>query len=124
MSGKSGKKKFFTSYISKEVADLANYLTEREEITKVVFVRRAIRTFMEGDHHIDDRLRITEKKNPNYVVRGCLYTVYLEEEQKEQLKQVTIEQQCTLSQVFFQLMMDYCIRLISEDASGITIRED
>ena len=74
--------------------------------------------------HTDIVKNITEKKNPNYVVRGCLYTVYLEEEQKEQLKQVTIEQQCTLSQVFFQLMMDYCIRLISEDASGITIRED
>ena len=40
----SGKKKYFTSYLSKDVAELAKYLTEREEITKVVFVRRAIRT--------------------------------------------------------------------------------
>ena len=34
----SGKKKYFTSYLSKDVAELAKYLTEREEITKVVFV--------------------------------------------------------------------------------------
>ena len=120
----SENKKYFTSYLSKEVADLAKFLTEREEVTKVVFVRRAIRTFMEGDHHIDDRLRITAKTDPNYVVRGSLYTVYLEENQKEQLKQVATEQGCTLSQVFFQVMMDYCIRLISEDNSGVTIRED
>ena len=32
----SGKKKYFTSYLSKDVAELAKYLTEREEITKVV----------------------------------------------------------------------------------------
>ena len=105
----SGKKKYFTSYLSKDVAELAKYLTEREEITNVVFVRRAIRTFLSGNH-------------PYYVVRGSLYSVYLDEEQKEQLKQVAAEQGCTLSQVFFQLMMDYCIRLISEDSSGITIR--
>ena len=120
----SGKKKYFTSYLSKDVAELAKYLTEREEITKVVFVRRAIRTFLSGNHHIDDRLRITEKNHPDYEVRGSLYSVYLDEEQKEQLKQVAAEQGCTLSQVFFQLMMDYCIRLISEDSSGITIREN
>ena len=121
----AGKKKVqFCSYISEEVEELANYLAKREEVTRVVFVRRAIRTFMQGNHHIDATLRITERTNPDYIVRGKLYPVYLEEEQKEQLKGVAEEQKCTLSQVFFQVMIDYCIRLVSEDDSGITIHGD
>ena len=42
----SGKKKYFTSYLSKDVAELAKYLTEREEITKVLFDGQFVLSFL------------------------------------------------------------------------------
>lgn len=118
-----GKKRLFSSYLSKEVAEMADFLTEREEVSKVVFVRRAIRFFMEGDHKVDERLRITEKTKPNYIKRGIMYNVYMEDEQRQQLKLVAQEENCTLSQVFFQVMIDYCVWLIDQNDEGIVLQE-
>lgn len=116
------KKRLFSCYISEEIFDIMDFLVKREEITKVVFVRRAIRSFMESDHTIAPRLRITKRLDPAYIERRRLVTVYLEEEQREQLKQVTIEQDCTMSQVFFQAILNYCAVLISLDSSGLEMK--
>lgn len=116
-------KKIFCSYISPELAELADFLTEREEVSKVVFVRRAIRFFMKGNHKVDDRLRITEKSNPDYVKRGVLYNVRMDMEQNLQLKLVAYEEECTVSQLFFQIMLDYCVYLIEQNNEGIAMED-
>lgn len=121
MSGNESKKRLFSGYVSKEIFELMNYLIEREEVTKVVFVRRAIRNFMDGPHYISPRLRITQRSDPDYVERKCMVVVHMEDEQREQLKKVAEEQHCTLSQVFFQVILDYCAVLISLDGTGMEI---
>lgn len=119
-----GKKKLFSSYISKEVCDIMEFLIGREEISRVVFVRRAIRYYMESDRSIEPRLRITKRSNPDYVKRGALVTVYLEQETREQLEWAAQEQNCTLSQAFFQAILNYCAVLVSLDQSGMEIKEE
>lgn len=119
-----GKKRLFSSYISKEISDVMEFLIRREEVSKVVFVRRAVRCFMETDRSIEPRLRITKRSDPDYVERGILVTVYMEEETREQLKWVAQEQHCTLSQAFFQAILNYCAVLVSLDQSGMEIREE
>lgn len=118
------KKKQFASYLSQEIYDLAVFLAEREEITRVVFVRRAVRYFMDGDHTVAARLRITKRSDPEYIKRGRLFSVYMDEEQMKQLKQVAEEQKCTLSQVFFQVILNYCAMLISLDDTGLVWKGD
>lgn len=117
------RKKAFCSYLSAELAEMADFLAEREKVSKVVFVRQAIQSFMDSDHTVDDRLRITEKSNPDYVNRGVLYYVNMDEEQSIQLKLVAYEEQCTVSQLFFQIMLNYCARLIEENDDGIVMDE-
>lgn len=119
-----GKKKQFSSYISKEVYDIMEFLIEREEINRVVFVRRAIRYYMESDRNIEPRLRITKRSDPDYVKRGAFVPVYLEQETREQLEWAAQEQNCTLSQAFFQAILNYCAVLVSLDQSGMEIRRE
>lgn len=123
MAEKEGKKSLFSSYISKEVNEVAEYLIRREEISKVVFVRRAIRSFMDSEQVIEPRVKITRRTDPDYIKREILFVTYMEEEQKQQLKRVAADQNCTLSQVFFQVILNYCAVLISLDDSGVEIKE-
>ncbi|MCM1244583.1 MAG: hypothetical protein NC293_02955 [Roseburia sp.] len=116
-------KKLFSGYVSGEVFELVNYLSDREEISKVVFTRRAIRNFMEGEKRIDPRILLTQRSDPDYIERKSLLTVYIEDGQKKQLEEVAEEKGCRISQVFFQAMLDYCALLISMDSTGINIEK-
>ena len=70
-------KKLFSGYVSEEVFQLVNYLSKREEISKVVFTRRAIRNFVESEKKIDPRILITQRSDPEYIERKALLTVYV-----------------------------------------------
>lgn len=124
MAEKGKNKRLFSGYISKEVSDIMEFLIEREEISKVVFVRRAVRCFMDTDRSIEPRLRITKRSDPEYIERSVLVVVYMEDEQREQLKWAAKEQGCTLSQAFFQAILNYCAVLVSLDQTGMEIKED
>lgn len=124
MPEKKEKKALFSSYISKEVNEVAEYLIRREEISKVVFVRRAIRSFMDSDQVVEPRVKITKRSDPDYIKKESLFVTYIEEKQKEQLKSVAAEQGCTLSQVFFQTILHYCAVLISLDDTGLQMKEE
>ena len=113
MSGKR-KNRLLSSYLSQEVYDIMNFLVEREEMKKVVFVKRAIRDFMQGE-------LITARTDPMYIERNKMVTVELDEEQREQLLVVARENGCNQSQVFFQCILNYCLKLIAEDPTGLTI---
>lgn len=116
-------KKLFSGYVSEEVFQLVNYLSKREEISKVVFTRRAIRNFMEGERKIDPRILLTQRSDPAYIERKALLTVYVEEDQRKQMEEVAEEKGCRVSQVFFQIMLDYCALLISMDSTGVSIEK-
>ncbi len=117
-------KKLYSGYVSQEVYELVDFLAKREEISKtVVFPKRAIRYFMEGDRKIDPRILITQRSDPAYIERKALLTVYIEDEQRRQLEAVAEERGCNVSQVFFQVMLDYCAVLISMDSTGVSIEK-
>lgn len=122
MAGKEKKERLFSAYISKEVYDTMNYLAKRDEITKKVFVRRAIRYWLDTGYEVGRRLRITKRTDPDYVERSCMVTVWMEEELREQLVYAAREQQCSVSQAFFQAMLDYCTMLISQSMDDFNIR--
>lgn len=122
MAEKEKKERLFSAYISKEVYNTMNYLAKRDEITKKVFVRRAIRYWLDTGYEVGRRLRITKRTDPDYVERSCMVTVWMEEELREQLVYAAREQQCSVSQAFFQAMLDYCTMLISQSMDDFNIR--
>ncbi len=122
-------KKLHSVYITEEIYDLIYYLIEREEITKVVFVKRAIRKFLEGDRNLDERILIRQKTHPDYIKRDKMFVFHIDEEYKRQVVLLseqynkTHEQRSTPSHFFFQLLVEYCAYLITIDATGIEISE-
>lgn len=109
--------------LPKNISEIISFLAEREELTMVVFVRRAIRLFLAGDHKIADRVRITERKHPDYIKKDGRLATYIDVDYHEQLLKVAEEQDCSFSQVMYQALIDYCALLISQDDTGIIIHK-
>ena len=116
-------KRLFSSYLSKELNDVIYFLAERDEVSKVVFVRRAIRSWMKNPGKINERILISKRSDPDYIERNTLFSTYLDEAQREQLKNMAEEKGCKVSQLFFQIMLDYCAEQIYWDGTGIEIKE-
>lgn len=117
-------KKLHTFYITKNLNVLTKYLVQREEVTKIVFLRRAIRYFLAGDQKIDPRIEISKRTDPEYIKRDVLFPVYLDSKEKEILENLAEEKHCRESQVFFQILLDYCSFLISLDDGGIYFNKE
>ena len=113
----------FSVYITEECLRVMEYLSVREEITQVVFVRRAIRYFLAGERKIDERILITKWSNPKYIRRNALLTGYIDINQKKELEDTAREQGAKFSHAFFQAMISYCALLITIDDTGIEITE-
>lgn len=111
-------------YITEECLRLIEYLSVREEITQVVFIRRAVRYFLSGDRKIDPRIMITKWSDPQYIRRNALLPIYIDCDQKEELEAVAAEQGGTFTQAFFQAMISYCALLITIDDTGIEVAEN
>ena len=111
----------FSSYITEDCLKLIEYLAAREEITRIVFVRRAVKHFLQGDKIIDPRILITARKSKGYIRRDALFTGYIDKEQKKILTEIAHSQGANFSQVFFQCMINYCALLITIDNTGIEI---
>ena len=111
----------FSSYITEECLRLIEYLSVREEVTQIVFIRRAVKHFLKGDKKVDPRIMIRARKADGYIRRNALLTGYIDKEQKKILTEIAEEQGANFSQVFFQCMISYCALLISLDDTGIEI---
>lgn len=107
--------------ITEECLRLIEYLCVREEITQVVFIRRAIRYFLSGDRKIDPRIMITKWSDPQYIRRNALLPIYIDCQQKEELEIIAAEQGAKFSHAFFQAMISYCALLITIDDTGIEV---
>ncbi len=123
------EKKLHSVNITKELKDIIYFLIDREEITKVVFVKRAIRMFLEGKRNLDERILIRKKTDPDYINRNTLFVFYIEEEYKNKVRELAEEynevheRRCKPAHFFFQILVEYCAYLISINDSGIEIRK-
>lgn len=114
----------FSANITEECLRLIEFLSVREEVTQVVFIRRAVRYFLSGDKKIDPRIMITKWSDPQYIKRKALLTGYIDVNQKEELEAVAAEQGGTFTQAFFQAMISYCALLITIDDTGIEVTKN
>lgn len=123
-------KKLHSVYITEELNNLIYYLLEREEITKIVFVKRAIRNFLAGDYKIDHRVLIRQKTHPDYISRNKLFVFHIEDDYKQLVTDFVQEYnqnhkiKCNWAQVFFQILLEYAAYLISQDSTGIVIKNN
>ena len=109
----------FSAYITEECLRFVEYLTVREELTRVVFIRKAVRNFINGDNQIYPRILIKERTNPKYIRRDTLFCGYIDKTQKKILEEIAEEQGANFSQAFFQALVNHCALLISMDNRGI-----
>ena len=109
----------FSAYITEECLRFVEYLTVREELTRVVFIRKAVRNFINGDNQIYPRILIKERTNPKYIRRDTLFCGYIDKTQKKILEEIAEEQGANFSQAFFQALVNNCALLISMDNRGI-----
>lgn len=119
----SSKKKHTTLFITREVKDLIDFLADREEVTKTMFLRQAFRYFLAGDRRIDPRVMITVRTDPEYISRDTLIPAYIDWEQIAELEETAEVNHCNISQVMFQALVDYCSALLEVDSTGIVIRD-
>lgn len=123
------EKKLHSVNITKQLNDIIYFLIEREEITKVVFVKRAIRMYLEGNKNLDERILIRRKADPEYINRDTLFVFHIEEEYKNKVRELAEEynavheRKCKAAHFFFQIFVEYCAYLISIDDSGIEINK-
>ena len=108
-------------YITQEIRDLVKFLSKREEITKTVFYRRAMRSFFNTNSKIDPRIMITERTDPDYIKRDVLESMLFETEQKEKIEEMAEQLGCSEGCVIFQALIDYCALLLTLDATGVQI---
>jgi hypothetical protein len=109
-------------YISGEIRKLVTFLRKREEITKIVFYKRALRLFFEGEQKIDPRILITERSHPDYIRREVLETVQIEPEQKQAVKKLAEERGCKEGHIMFMAVLEYCGMLLSIDSTGVKFK--
>lgn len=110
----------FSSYITQELKILITFLVEREEITKVVFIRKAVRHFLGGDKIIDERVKIPRGRE-NYIPRSVIITSYIDVEQKKKMEEIALSQGTNFSAALYQALLEYSVALIAEDNSGIIV---
>lgn len=108
----------FSSYITPDLKNLMEFLIEREELTKVVFIRKAVRFFLNGDRVIDPRVMIP-RGEPNYISRSAIISSYIDVEQKRELEDIAWSQGSNFSVALYQALLEFSAMLITADDSGV-----
>ena len=108
----------FSSYITQDLKNIMEFLIEREEITKVVFIRKAVRYFLSGDRVIDKRVMIP-RGEPNYISRSALIT----SDQKKELEDIAWSQGSNFSAALYQALLEYSAMMITIDDTGFVYKK-
>lgn len=116
------EKKHTSFYITKEVKELANFFIQREEVTRIVFIRKALRLFINGSHEVDPRVLIRKRTDPEYIKRDVFEAAYIDMEQWKALEQIAEEKGCKVAPLIFQALVNYCAFLSVND-DNIVIKE-
>ncbi len=107
MKKKVEKKK--TSFlITESLAYMTQEILNVTEIPRTLLHKRAFAEFLEGDQVVNERLKITNRKDPRYVHRTHTESIYLEPEQEVGLAEAALKNGCGITLVMFQALMDYC----------------
>lgn len=114
-------KVLFSAYITEECAELMEYLSAREDLTIVAFIKKAVEYFLQGNQIVDERILITKRTAKGYIKRHTLISGYIDPNQKGKLEEIGKSQGANFSQVLFQCLVNYCALLITIDDSGIVI---
>lgn len=109
-------------YISENLREVVNFLYKREEVTKIVFYKRAVKHFLSQDTQIHPRILITERSHPAYVKRNVLETIKFESDLKTRIAEMAKQKQCSEGQIIFQALTDYCALLLEVDSSGVRFK--
>ena len=110
----------FSSYITQDLKNIMEFLIEREEITKVVFIRKAVRYFLSGDRIIDKRVMIP-RGEPNYISRSALITSYID--MKKELEDIAWSQGSNFSAALYQALLEYSAMMITIDDTGFVYKK-
>ena len=113
--------KLYPFRVSQEVYDLVEYLRNKEEVTRKVFTRRAIQSFLDGSREIDEKILITNHYDPDYIYRNVLFSVLIDQDQLDAVRKVASEKDCKISHVIFQILVGYCVKLIDPEDGNISI---
>lgn len=108
-------------YLTKNLRDLSRFLHKREEITKIVFYRRALKYYFEVDGEVDPKVLITERNHPDYIRRDAPETVKIDLDLKAKIEELALEKGYKESQIIFAAVVDYCVALLKLDSTGVTI---
>ena len=111
----------FSSYITQDLKNIMEFLIEREEITKVVFIRKAVRYFLSGDRIIDKRVMIP-RGEPKSISRSALITSYIDIDQKKELEDIAWSQGSNFSAALYQALLEYSAMMITIDDTGFVYR--
>lgn len=114
--------KLYPFRVSQEVFNLVEYLRNKEEITRKVFTRRAIGSFLDGSWEIDERILIKNRYDPDYIFRDALFSVLIGEDQLDAVRRVANEKGCKMSHVLFQSLVGYCVELLDPGDGNILIK--
>ena len=112
----------FSSYVTQDLKNIMEFLIEREEITKVVFIRKAVRYFLSGDRVIDKRVMIP-RGEPNYISRSALITSYIDIDQKKELEDIAWSQGSNFSAALYQALLEYSAMMITIDDTGFVYKK-
>lgn len=108
-------------YLTKNLRDLSRFLHKREEITKIVFYRRALKYYFEIDGEVDSKVLITERNHPDYIRRDAPETVKIDLDLKAKIEELALEKGYKEGQIIFSAVVDYCVALLKLDSTGVTI---
>lgn len=120
-------KRLTTFKITASLKCLEMLILEKTELPKTLFQRRAIQDFLAGDRVVSDRLKIRSTKDPQYIKKDVMETIYLDADLEKEIKKVEKEQNCGLTQVLFQALLNYCVKcsdLIDEETLNSIIMEN
>lgn len=111
------KKRITSYYITETLKELISYLIQMEEISKIVFLDRAVSYFFEVDPVMNDEVLITSRREDKYIKRNVLYSNYIYEDQDERLDKYTKLTGCKKSQIIFQTLVNYSAYLLEKNDS-------
>lgn len=94
--------------LTKSLLDLECEILSHMDIPRTTFHRRAIDKFIREGGTINPRLLVTKRNDPQYVKKEEIEQIYLDEERENQLREIADQNNCTVSVVLFQALLDYC----------------
>lgn len=107
------KPKLTTIKLTSTTKYLEKAICEETGMPVAKFHRRAIDNFIEKGGKVEDELKITAKTDPRYIKKEEREFVYLDDERREKLEEISAREGVGITIVLYQAIMDYCMDMSS-----------